>query len=299
MAKFGDLLRPEGAFGTDRKVSQLFLLKELKEDAVWRDYALPILSDLPENVLHIWQYSITEMVNNAIDHSNGMNVSLVINRNDRKTEIMLDDDGIGIFRNIKDKCNLEDERQAVLELAKGKLTTDPERHTGEGIFFTSRMVDEFEIFSGEVVYSHGVVGESDWITQREKPEMGTTLFMSLLNTSTRTVREVFDRFASESDDYGFTKTVVPVRFAKSGAENLVSRSQAKRLLSRLDRFNTVIFDFKDVGSIGQSFADEIFRVFERSHSSIKLVPINAVPEVEMMINRARTNRDSTNGGAKQ
>ena len=34
----------------------------------------------------------------------------------------------------------------VWELPKsGKLTTDPDNHTGEGIFFTSRVFDEFEI----------------------------------------------------------------------------------------------------------------------------------------------------------
>jgi len=38
-------------------------------------------------------------------------------------------------------------------LAKGKLTTDPKRHSGEGIFFSSRMFDEFDILSGGV-FSH-------------------------------------------------------------------------------------------------------------------------------------------------
>ena len=55
------------------------------------------------------------------------------------------------------------------------------------------------------------------------------------------------------DDYSFAKTVVPVRLAKIGDENLVSRSQAKRLLQRVDRFRCVVLDFDQVGSIGQAF----------------------------------------------
>ena len=38
-----------------------------------------------------------------------------------------------------------DKRQALFELSKGKFTTDPSRHSGEGVFFTSRMFDDFEI----------------------------------------------------------------------------------------------------------------------------------------------------------
>jgi hypothetical protein len=73
-----------------------------------------------------------------------------------------------------------------------------------------------------------------------------------------------------------------------GAEQLISRSQAKRLLARLDRFAIVVFDFKGVEAIGPAFADEIFRVFERGHPNIRLVPTNAAPVVEQMVKRARS-----------
>jgi RNA polymerase sigma-70 factor (ECF subfamily) len=41
--------------------------------------------------------------------------------------------------------HLLDERHAILELSKDQLTTDPARHTGDGIFFTSRMFDSFDL----------------------------------------------------------------------------------------------------------------------------------------------------------
>lgn len=270
--------------------NELFRLPivNLEEDVVWGEKIFPFVANLPNNVVHVWQYCVSEMINNAIDHSGGNELRVRVQQNAAVTEIIVIDNGIGIFRKIKQACNLEDERHAVLELAKGKLTTDPTRHTGEGIFFTSRMLDNFAILSGDVFFSHKHEEEEDWISELEKPNAGTAVFMVLGNSSSQTTKEVFDYFASEEHDYGFTKTVVPVRMAQHGTEQLVSRSQAKRLLARIDRFSMVLFDFKGVDVIGPAFADEIFRVFERSHPNIRLVAINALPVVEQMVARARS-----------
>lgn len=78
--------------------------------------------------------------------------------------------------------------------------------------------------------------------------------------------------------------VVPVRLAQCGDEKLISRSQAKRLLLRLDGFKMVILDFKGVESIGQEFADQIFRVFAQTHPGMEVVPINTSKDVQQMIN---------------
>jgi hypothetical protein len=110
--------------------------------------------------------------------------------------------------------------------------------------------------------------------------------MSIPLDSPRTTREVFDKY-SGGDNYGFEKTIVPVRLAKIGNENLVSRSQAKRLVARFEGFKTVLLDFTGIDDIGQAFADEVFRVFCLLHPEVELVPIKANPEVQQMINRAR------------
>ena len=128
--------------------------------------------------------------------------------------------------------------------------------------------------------------DEDWILERPESTDGTTVFMKLSNHSARTDKQVFDQYSS-GDDYGFTKTVVPVRLAQYGDDRLISRSQAKRLLARIDRFRSVLFDFKAVEIIGQSFADEIFRVFAQGHPDIEIIPINATPQVQQMINAAK------------
>jgi hypothetical protein len=257
---------------------------KLKEDVVWRNDIAPLFADLPGNVREIWQYGITEMLNNAIEHSSGTFARLHVFRSAIDVRISLLDNGEGIFRKIQREMNLDDERHAVLELAKGKLTTDPKHHTGEGIFFSSRMFDWFNILSGHTEFAHSLNG-LDWIMEIPQLPNGTLVVMKLSNSTNRTAKEVFDSFTS-GEDYGFTKTIVPVKLAQYGEELLISRSQAKRLLARIEKFKIAVFDFQEVESIGQAFADEIFRVFSEEHPEITILHINANENVTRMIERA-------------
>jgi hypothetical protein len=137
------------------------------------------------------------MFNNALDHSNARNVTLSLKRTAASTEMQLLDDGVGIFRKIQAALNLIDERHSVLELAKGKFTTNPDNHTGKGIFFTSRVLDQFNILSGGVYFSHEYGDDEDWILENENPNVGTAVFMRLHNHTARTTRSIFDQYTSE------------------------------------------------------------------------------------------------------
>ena len=257
----------------------------LAEDVVWREDVAPVLGAMPENVKDIWHHGFTEMFNNAIDHSDGDSITVNISKTAASTEMQIWDNGVGIFKKIQTALGLLDARHAVLELAKGKFTTDPARHSGEGIFFTSRMFDAFEILSGSVFFSHKFGAREDWILEAGQGR-GTFVRMRLHNHTARTTRKVFDQFMS-GDDFGFNKTIVPVELAQYGDDKLVSRSQAKRLLARVELFKVVVFDFADVATIGQAFADEIFRVFAQQHPNIELPIIHANSEVKRMIERAK------------
>ncbi len=262
------------------------ITKELAEDVVWREDILGVIGKMPENVLGIWHYGFTEMFNNAIDHSEGTNILVAIKRTAATTQMFIVDNGIGIFRKIQTNMGLLDERHAVLELSKGKLTTDPENHTGEGIFFSSRIFDYFGILSGGVYFSHTYGEKEDWILQSTF-DAKTVVQMSLNNHTSRTVRKVFDHYSS-GDEYGFTKTVVPVRLAQYGNDALISRSQAKRVLARVELFKVVMFDFEGVQTIGQAFADEIFRVFANKHPEIEIHATKTNSEIKRMLDRAKS-----------
>ena len=73
------------------------------------------------------------------------------------TEVSILDNGIGIFKSIQDFIEKEENKQidieqAMLELYKGKLTTNPSCHSGEGIFFSSKMLTEFAILSDNTIF---------------------------------------------------------------------------------------------------------------------------------------------------
>ncbi len=260
---------------------------KISEGQAWRDDVAPSLGQMPENVINIWHYGFTEMFNNAIDHSEGTWIAVTFSKTAATTKISLYDDGIGIFKKIQSALGLLDERHSVLELAKGKFTSDPKNHSGEGIFFASRMFDQFRILSGGVFFSPSVDDIEDWIFEDDNALPGTGVVMRLENHTSRTSTKIFAKFTAD-DNYGFTKTVVPVKLTQYGDDNLVSRSQAKRLLARIDRFKVVVFDFVGVTSIGQAFADEVFRVFANEHPDIEIVAVHAGSEVKRMISRART-----------
>jgi anti-sigma regulatory factor (Ser/Thr protein kinase) len=258
----------------------------LAEDIAWREDIGARLGKLPDNVMNIWNLGFTEMFNNAIDHSDASVITVKIEKNADSAEMWVVDNGVGIFRKIQNALGLADERHAVLELSKGKLTTDPARHSGEGIFFCSRMFDGFVILSGATHFSHDFGEAEDWILEAKTPiGSATAVYMKLQNHTARTTQQVYREFTS-GDDFAFSKTVVPVRLAQYGQDLLISRSQAKRLLARVDRFKTVIFDFEGVAAIGQAFADEIFRVFRSQHPDMELYGIHASTDVQDMINRA-------------
>lgn len=259
----------------------------LTEDRVWSRDVLPALKQLPGNVIKLWHYGFTEMMNNAIEHSDGTMIDIVVEKTAAYARVFMTDDGVGIFKKIQEALDLLDERQSLLELAKGKFTTDPANHSGEGIFFTSRMFDEYAIVSGSVVFTHDHGEEEDWLLERQVPERGTTVVMKLDNHTARTPAKIFAQFSAD-DDYGFSKTVVPVRVAEYGDDNLVSRSQARRLLTRFERFKVVILDFKGVDDIGQAFADEVFRVFAAQHPEVEILPTGTNEAVRRMISRAQS-----------
>jgi len=262
---------------------------DLAEDVVWTQEIRATLGELPDNVLLLWQHGFTEMFNNAVDHSEGTRIHVRVRRTAATIEMTISDDGVGIFKKIQNRMHLLDERHAILELSKGKLTTDPARHTGEGIFFTSRMFDSFDILSGGVSFSHSENDANDWVRDNPEFQAGTTVWMRLRNHSTRTTKKVFDEYVS-GEDYDFSRTVVPVVLAQYVADPLISRSQAKRVLSRVELFRTVVFDFSEVDSIGQAFADEIFRVFAKAHPRIDLQVIHANAAVRKMISRAHPHK---------
>ncbi len=270
--------------GPKRQQSGVYALGAIAEDRVYASDFAYIVDGLAKNVQGIWHYGFTEMLNNAIDHSSGNQVAITALRDDEWLMLDIRDDGEGIFRRIARLMDLGDPREAILELSKGKLTTDPANHTGEGIFFTSRAFDFFQIASGDLAFSHDDKYEKDLLVHLKDEAGGTTVNMLLSPTTERTLDSVFNEY-TDAETLDFSKTIVPVRLALYEGVQLVSRSQAKRIMNRIERFTSVILDFEGVDTVGRSFVDEIFRVFARNHPAITITPFNMSPEVQQEVAR--------------
>jgi len=262
------------------------------EDSIWRFKLLPHIHEIPKNILNICQYGFTEMFNNVIDHSLSDDAIIDLRQNYCKISMRIIDHGIGIFEKIQKDFNLPDPRTALLELSKGKLTSDNTRHTGEGIFFTSRMFDVFSIQSGGLFYSRTRADNDEWLIETNNffaRVEGTSVRMEISTDATWTTRQIFSRF--EGDHIRFRKTHVPIELGNYPGEQLVSRSQAKRILTRFDQFSEVLLDFQGVEEIGQAFADEIFRVFRHQNPDTKLAYTRAEPNVKKAIERVLQDSD--------
>jgi len=270
-----------------------FKLSEIREDSVWQHSIHPLVKHLPETAYRNCNYAFTEMLNNAIDHSGGTTVKIEVFINAFRVIIGIQDDGVGIFSKIADAMKLEEKRFAVLELAKGKFTTEPDSHSGEGIFFSSKAVDSFSIHSDNLIFAPVSSDDSIDSVLRERkrvsPQNGTIVAFKIYNDHKQSLKEIFEKYTAEPDHYGFTKTYVPVKLLEYGEETALftSRSQAKRLLARFERFELIELDFSGIDEIGQGFADEIFRVFTSMHPEVILTTSNCNEQVSYMINRAK------------
>lgn len=261
----------------------------LEEHQVWMDHFHDaFFSILPANVYSICAYGFGEMFNNAIDHSQGTTISVKSKIEENILEIEIWDDGIGIFKKVKDALGLESERASILELTKGKFTTDPDNHTGEGIFFTSRAVDKFFLLSSSLDYIKNNL-EDDWFIETPDASVkGTGVFLEIRLNSNKKLEDIFRQYSTLDEEEGirrFDKTHIIVKLSKLDQDHYVSRSQAKRILTGLEKFNHIVMDFRDIKSVGQGFVDEVFRIFQSKHPKITIQYTNANEDVRFMIER--------------
>lgn len=258
----------------------------LREDVVFSEINLrmKLRKKLSPPAYQIASYSFTEMLNNAIEHSKAKKVSISVTLHERLFSFDVIDRGIGALESLRRKFSLKDHYEAVEHLLKGKQTTDPVHHSGQGIFFTSKAADRFTLKTAKVslIIDNGL--DDYFLKDLSRTHPGTLVRFELKTKSRRSLKKIFDDYSNA--DYEFDKTRVTVRLSPKRAM-YVSRSEAKRLILGLEKFRRVTFDFKGIDAIGQGFADEIFRVFQTAYPAIKLEPIHMLPSVEFMVKRAR------------
>lgn len=256
-------------------------LPGLAEHLVWREVAAALALDVARPAVHVVEYAFAEMLNNAIDHSGGTIARVRVWSSGDVLAFEVADDGIGVFEKLRSAFGLPDALSAIQELSKGKRTTDPANHTGQGVFFTSKAVDTFSLSANGWMWIVDNIAGDQAVQAVRASRPGTTVRCEIAPTRPRNMSDVF---AEYTEDFEFARSAPAVKLLSYGVR-LVSRSEAKRLLEGLDRFSDVRMDFAGVESVGQGFVDEVFRVWAANHPETRLVPVNMGPAVRFMVER--------------
>jgi anti-sigma regulatory factor (Ser/Thr protein kinase) len=260
----------------------------LDEDRVWRDLdaaLAPLADPAAKNARSLLQYALTEMVNNAIDHSGAPTVRVRAGGDSTQLWFSVEDAGVGAFETVRAGLGLPDVLAGLQEISKGKRTTQPARHSGEGIFFTSKAADHFVLTANCLRWQVDNLRQ-DQAVGAVPAGPGTTVRFEVASSKSERLEEVFARY---THDFEFDTTRTVVKLFAYGVR-FVSRSEAKRLLEGLDRFRHVVLDFTGVESVGQGFVDEVFRVWAQSHPAVELTSEKMSPPVAFMVGRARIDR---------
>jgi len=259
-------------------LEQTYPIPGLAEDVAWRDLVawVPDLTS-PEAAFRVNRFAFTEMVNNANDHSGGSHVQIGVATMPRSWFRVVDD-GIGVYRHFASRLGLPDEAAAAFELTKGKRTTAPEEHSGQGIFFTSRLVNRFGLEANGIRLLVDN-DRGDFAIGESIVNVGTTVWWEVDPRSARDSAKVFAEFTDE--DYAFTRTKIPLRAL--GGASFISRDEAKRVTDELERFEEVVLDFEGVTEVGMAFVDELFRVWASRHPGTRLIPVSMSPLVGRMV----------------
>jgi len=267
------------------KLSREIPLAGLDEIEAYEEAAilLNLSATLPRNVEAIVRYAFTEMLNNAIEHSHATSSRIHIDLAAPTVSFEIRDRGVGVFASIASKLRLDTEETAMAELLKGKTTTQPEAHTGEGIFFTSRAADRFVLRSHRIQVEWNAL-DGDVFVSKRRFIKGTHVRFLIRRSTRRRLEDVFGEFAPAVFDFRFEKTRL---FVKLLRRSYVSRSEARRLLVNAEKFREIVLDFRQVESVGQGFADEVFRVFAARQPDIVIRAENTNEVLDAMFRHVR------------
>ena len=287
LVREGSTRRPAYRPGLLRQVVRRYALTGLQEDLPWAHDFAPHFTLAPA-VNRMVQHTFCELLNNAIDHSGGGHVTVSLRQTAAHVQLLVSDDGRGVFDRIAETFSIASPQMAMLALSKGKLTSQPQRHSGQGLFFASRLADVFDLHANEVAYQRCSWDPRGWRPQhRTLKQNGTSVYASFALDTTRTLDAVRQAHSADGRSMGFERTVVPLRLITSDVNGLESRAQARRAGASLSEFCRAEVDFDGIEQVGHAFADELFRVLRREQPALELVPVNMSPAVAAMVDSVR------------
>ena len=243
---------------------------------------LPNIVSLPKNLVEIIQFSITALLNNISDHSEATKLYLKLYLTYDDFHMVINDNGKGIFGHINSILNLNSIQSAVFELAKGRVTTDKENHSGDELNAVIHLFD-MALIESNGIFLKFINKTSSFTSGSSMQQKGTRIHLKINPDSKRTCGKTFKKLFDIQHRY----TSIPVSILRQNKnEQINSRNQAKSILSNLNNVRKIKFDFNNVDLIGPAFADELIRGLNKKEKAIEIQWINSNEMIDIMMSHA-------------
>ena len=243
---------------------------------------LPNIVSLPKNLFEIVQFSITALLNNISDHSKATKLYFKLYLTYDDFHMIINDNGNGIFGHISSILNLNSIQSAALEIAKGQVTTDQENHSGDELNTVIHLFDVAIIESNGIFLKY-INKSSNYSSGPSLQQKGTRIHLKINPDSKRTCEKTFKKLFNTEHRY----TSVPIGILRQNKNDQInSRNQAKTIISNLNNFKKVKFDFNNVDIIGPAFADELIRGLSKREKVAEVQWINSNEMIDIMMSHA-------------
>ena len=250
-------------------------------DEILKKQILPNLNSVALNIYEICEFSIMALLSNALDHAQAtkLHYNLYVSPND--VHFVLSDNGIGIFENLNNSLILEDIQVAAIEIAKGRITTDPQNHGGDELMTVIHLFNKVTIDSSGICLTY-YNKKNEWTVTRSSQQKGTIIHLEIKSNSRRTCQEIFRQIFDREN-----KLVrIPVNLVRSDGEKVNSRIQAQSLLHNIKDLTEIEFYFKNIELIGPAFADELVRKTKEKNQIADIKWTNSTKMVDVLMSRA-------------
>ena len=246
------------------------------------DFILPHIELLPKNIYEIFEYSAGSLINNIVDHAKATSVYFKIFINHEEAHLVLTDNGVGLFENIYKGLSLSSTQMAAMEIAKGNVTTDPDRHSGDELNTIIHLFDKAIIDSANKSLRY-FNNNNCWEINPSRHQNGTRIHLQINPNSDRTCADVFHRIFKKEKK----KIRIPLNLLNMSEKKIVnSRSYAENILRNIDNYKKIEFDFNKIDLISPAFADELARKTKEKNQFADIAWMNTNKTVEMLLVRA-------------
>ena len=266
----------------DEKCFSLKLTPSLNPCQVWDTFLKDHFASVRKNVYYICLNGFIEVLKNAVSFSDASSITIRFSQCSNIISIWISDNGVGIYEKIKRSYFYPDLRECAFQLSKGILSAHEDSCIGQSLYLVSWCFDIFEICANGVCYHKDLINDDWYIQSKKNSASGTSVRMSIDINSNRSLKDVCRDYRLKKNS-GFAESHILVDLAVFNEEAFLSRIQARRVLSKLDKFSEITLDFMNVKIVGNAFVDEIFRVFHEKYPDIQLEYINANSDIEFMV----------------